>query len=175
MPIFNPGTLTGEETFFEGPAGWAKRVEIPDSNRNKKYSISSWLLFAPRAHPMWAFHTFDIIRLAVLDENDPLPQLNFPEATHEYLVLSLNPEYQPYTAESLAKLRSAHIVPYLTPPDAHGQFEATDEAMQLLACYAARSVASGHLVPDSDYRESWQVLLGRTLEHMQTGCPDDSG
>jgi hypothetical protein len=165
-------TVTGDETKFEGDSGWSEIVPIPPEARNAEHNISAWLLFAPSAHPMWSFHLMYAVDLK--PHVGFSANLAFPEATHEIGVLALNPESQPYTVEDLQRIVSAELgsIPYLEPPDAVVQVSATDEQVRLLAIYAARAVAHGQLVPDSDYASSWSESLRDKLQHLQTGGHD---
>ncbi|HEV2175236.1 MAG TPA: hypothetical protein VGR71_16805 [Nitrospira sp.] len=165
--------LTGDETEFEGPAGWAKLVPIPDDVPNASENICTWLLFAPGAHPMWSYHALYVIRLRKV-AGMSLPNYRFDDANHEFGVLALHPEHQPYTVASyLAHLDGGNgHIPYLMPPDTCTQVACSDEQARILASYAARAVAIGHLVPDSDFAHSWDLALADTLQHIQTGGHD---
>lgn len=165
-----PRFVTGEETKFEGRSGWSEVIPIPPEARNAKENLCAWLLYAPRAHPMWAFHV-----LYVLDLNaDPFMEKQFEEATHEIGVLALNPEFQPYTVVELQGTLEAPgtTMPYLTPPDVIVQVTASDEQAKLLASYGARASAEGSLVPDSDHARAWEGSLRSTLQHIQAGGHD---
>lgn len=162
--------LTGDETEFEGPGGWAKLIPVPDDVRNASENVATWLFFAPEAHPLWSSHILCVIRLREVPGMPP-PQLAVPGATHEFGVLALNPEYQPYTVESYLDhlTKSEKGVPYLTPHDACVQVSASDDQAKLLGAYAARAVTVRHLIPDSDYASRWDRALRETLQHIQTG------
>lgn len=161
--------LTGAETEFEGKFGWAKRVPISPDNDNAIFSIASWLIFAPSAHPMWSFHSLEAITLTDLPGRK-LAHRQFPEATHEILVLALNPEFQPYTVAEIASAAEQNAgLPYLTPPDVVFQLTAKDHEIERLCAYGARACVDGRLVPDSDYRSHWQRAFTDTLQHLQAG------
>lgn len=162
-------TLTGDEKEFVGPAGWANRIEFPP-NIAKNGEICTWLLYAPDAHPMWAFHLLYAVHLRA-QEGLGEPYKEFPDATHEIGVISLNPENQPYTEESYTEIlrTKGPRELYLTPFDALVQVSASDEQAKRVTAYAARSAAYGALIPDSDYREHWDRAIKDTLQHEQTG------
>lgn len=163
-----PPKLTVNETRFSGQYGWAVRATLDSANQNAKFCVVSWLLYAPAAHPLWSFHTLDVIRLLPAEDGEKPPVLRFPEATHELLVLSLHPEYQPYTVEDVnRRIRENSGIPFLTPPDVVEQFAASDSEMELLAAYAARAVCHGMLIPDSDFRSQWHSSLEKTLAHIR--------
>ena len=165
MPDF-----TGLEESFEGEYGWAKLVKIPADARNAEVNLNGWLLFAPYAHPMWAFHLMYVIQLRNSDGVQPAKRA-FPEATHEIGVLALYPEEQPYTVEQLEnRMRSKRKpLPYLSPPDVVVQLQCTDDEARKLASAAAWGCCYGHLIPDSDGQSAWTPVLLNTLQHVRTG------
>ena len=163
----NPGELSGDETEFDGPYGWARKLKLHDGNQRSKFGIASWLLFAPHAHPLWSYHTLDIVHLRTLPD-EPAPVLRFRDATHELLVISLNPEDQPYTIEEVQhKYDTNQGLHFLTPPDVSEQLECSDDEARKLAAYAARACCHGILLPDSDGRSGWRMSLGKTLKHLR--------
>lgn len=166
--------LTGTETTFEGAYGWAKRLTILQSNHNAQFAVTSWLLFSPRAHPFWSYHTLDVIRLIEVPGTEPAYHA-FEGSTHELLVLALQPREQsgtpqerPYTLTECNQLLAENKgLPYLTPPDVVAQLTGTDAEAELLAAYMAWAVANGMLLPDSDYQSWWLESLTETLAHIR--------
>lgn len=156
--------LTGSETKFEGKFGWAQDIPISPKANNAENNLAAWLIYAPNAHPIWAFHILSLLRL-----DDECVRL-YENATHEILVLSLDPEFQPYSVEKLSGDMAQKLdIPYITPADFVGQITATDEQAKLLIVYAARACTVGHLIPDEDYRPQWSAAVEETLQHITTG------
>lgn len=162
-------SVTGEETQFKGNGAWSEIVPIPPEARYADENVCMWLLYAPAAHPMWAYHVMYVIDLSYPDLNK-----QFPSATHEIGILALNPERQPYTVADLQQImrNPEDSIPYMTPPDFAIQLSASEEQVKLLAIYGARASAEGKLIPDSDYALSWERSLRDTLQHLQTGGHD---
>ena len=154
---------------FKGPVGESWRVDLPDGMQVNS-SIVVWLFDAPYAHPFWRNHAMYVVHLRPT-EDFPEPDLHFEGATHEFGVMALDPENQPYTVASYLMAVDQTVPrgrsPYLTPHDAIEQVICTDKEAKLLAAYAARAVAFGHLIPDSDGSAAWGPSLRQTLLHIR--------
>jgi hypothetical protein len=165
--------ITGSETSFKGPYGRAASVPLPDVP-DAAESLCTWLLTAPKYHPVWTQYLMPVVRLRDIDGFPP-PKRQFPGATHELIVVALDPEHGPYTAESLLRYMTgeeAGGLPYLTPANIAHQVEGTDEEISHLAAYAAWGVTAGMLNPETGdapgyIREGWKVSLVRTLAHIR--------
>lgn len=128
-------------------------------------NIASYLIFAPLAHPLWSWHVLSVVHLRETPELGPPRHVAFPGATHEVLVLALDPR------------KDAQLDPddpmtwkFLVPPDVvHQVILEDDDAAATLADQVARAVASGDLIPDSDWRSLWVAALDLTAEHSRLG------
>ncbi len=155
IPIFDKVT---------GPAGTAEPIPFDLDDPEAAETVASWLLTAPAAHPVWTQYALVVVRLRDDVPGFPPPHRRFVGATHELLVLALNPDGGPYTGAALAE---GKVLPYLMPPNLVEQFEATDHEMQDLASLAAQAVAHGILNPDTDGRAAWLPVLVKTLAHTR--------
>lgn len=112
-------------------------------------TIGNWMIHAPWMHPFWSWHYLSLVHLRELDGVSP-PNMQFPEATHEFLVLALNPEHEP----DWGKLY------YLTPPSITQQFIAENDAQALEWIeLILPQIAEGELSVDSDFRSTWFHFL----------------
>ena len=164
MPEF-----TGLEEKFSGQFGWAERLKTLPDDHNSSEDCGSWLVFAPFAHPMWSYHMLYVVKLRPIEGAPPL-KLHFEGANHEIGSVALNPEYQPYTAETyLLMMRETdrEYSPWLTPNDVVEQFECTDDEATHLGVAAAWACVNGFLVPDDDGRSDWLPVLTKTLAHLR--------
>jgi hypothetical protein len=165
--------ITGQETSFKGPYGHAVLVPLPDVPQAAE-SLCTWLLTAPQAHPLWSQYLLPVVRLRDI-EGFPPPKRKFPGATHELIVVALNPEHGPYTAENLRRYMDgaeAGGIPYLTPVNIAHQIEGTDSEALLLAANAAWGVTVGALWPETSdaperTRAEWKSSLVKALAHIR--------
>lgn len=156
-----------ERKKLTGPYGEAELMAVPET---RKAGLVWWLITAPLAHPVWSQYLLSVITLA--DRPDQAPAyLHFPGATHELMVVALNPGVPPqrYTAESL---ESGATINYLEPLNVVEQFTATDDEMRELAELACGGVVNGRLNPETAdaperIREHWLTACVRTLAHMR--------
>ena len=126
---------------LEGPYGTAELVPIPDIPSAAE-TVCTWLLTAPRAHPLWSQYAIVAVRLRDLPGFPP-PTRQFDGATHELLVIALNPEHGTMTPKRAVRFwRKGRSLPYLTPVNIAHQIEGTDEEAAELAKDGARAASS---------------------------------
>lgn len=167
MPDYDPAI-----TEHVGLCGRAERLPQPDIPEASE-TVSHWLLTAPPYHPLWSQYMLAGIRLRddVPWRPEP-PHRQFPGATHELLVVALNPDQGPYTGEKMLSYAHTGDLPYLLPVNHAHQFEATDEELEQLAWFAAFGVVHGVLNPETAdaperIRENWLAALVKTLAHIR--------
>ena len=156
-------------TRYEGTFGTAERLDYPTDRPANRASVATWLLTAPQAHPLWTQYALMVVSLAPFDGVPPA-KLRFEGATHELLVVALQPD-QRWTAERVESL-SWPSLPYLLPVNVCEQFTATDDEMRALAAMAAQGVVHGLLWPETAdapdrVREAWLESLVKTLAHVR--------
>lgn len=153
---------------IKGPCGTATQLEIPDEPWARQ-TADHWLLTAPMYHPLWSQYVLACVRLEDDVPGFPPPHRQFPGATHELLVVALNPEHGPYSRE---KLREPGDLKYLTPVNICHQFIATDAEMRAVVPLAARAVVHGALNPETGdaperIRQEWLSSLVKALAHAR--------
>lgn len=152
---------------FHGPAArvWKVTAPIPQGEPRADMHLGAYLIYAPAAHPFWAWHVMAGIALRDAPGLPPAHR-HYPEAEYELLVLALSPDHSP------ADPRTAMVGEYkaMTPPDAVAQWHGTDDeqARELIET-CAKAVADGVLIPDSDFAQSWKATVTATAEHYQPG------
>lgn len=156
-------------TEHTGRAGSACLVPVAPDVPNASESVASYLITAPYYHPVWSQYGLEVIRLRDVPGMPP-PVLKFQGATHEIMVVALNPEHGPWTAEKV--IAAQHQTPILTPINIAEQFEATDEEMRALADLLVQAVVHGMLNPEtadapSRIREQWLTVAVKTLAHIR--------
>ncbi len=148
-----------------GNRGRAWRARLPDPGQRSKTdtdgTVAAWLVHAPAAHPFWSWYLVSVIHLRPIAGVKPAV-ITKPGATHELMILALNPEH------ALPPLDLQSGVRYLTPIDVVEQFEAANDAVanQILEL-SVRAIVTGYLSPDQDWRRDWRESIrddGRTLQ-----------
>lgn len=155
----------------KGPYGEATKLTVPDIPQAAE-TLCAWLITAPSYHPAWCQYVLSVVRLRDL-EGWPVPKRDFDGASHELIVLALDPSGGDlHTPETLAFFFESGTLPYLTPVNIVQQHEATDEEMDELARLACFAVVHGALCPETAdapelVRENWLASATKTLAHIR--------
>lgn len=159
--------LTGRETRYDGGYGNAVIVPVPDTPQASE-TVCTWLLTAPYASPAWSQYNLVVVRLRDDAPGFPPPARHFPGSTHELLVVALDPDHGPYTAENMSRFHDGSL-PFLTPVNVVHQLEGTDDEASMLAAYAAWGVTAGVLSPEPAVPRpsDWDIALVKTLAHIR--------
>jgi hypothetical protein len=155
---------------LEGSYGTAEAVPLPDIPEAAE-TVCTWLLTAPRAHPLWSQYMLGVVRLRDLPGFPP-PARQFDGATHELHVVALNPGRGTLTVADMERFMRAGGWPFLLPVNIAHQIEGTDEEALRLAEMAAMGVVLGILWPETGdapeaIRVGWKASLVRTLAHAR--------
>lgn len=162
--------ITGQETEFDGPYGRAAAWPVPD-HPSAAETVCSWIVTHPQGHPLWSQYLLAVVRLT--DHPDFLPPIRqFDGATHELLVVALDPDKGPYAPDTMDRFLDASL-PFLTPVNVAHQIEGTDDEARLLAAYGAWGVTVGALWPETAdapdrVRAQWKSSLVKTLAHIRS-------
>lgn len=159
-------------TLHIGPRGRAQQLDIRTALRGAECTVTWWLLEGPW-HPVWPQFVLSVVHLRPMP-GWPAPNLHFDGATHELLVVALNPGDPPaqHKAATLTEGGFRAVGGYLKPVDVVHQFTATDSEMVELAELCARACVDGLLTPSTDdarttLRETWLTSCVRTLAHIR--------
>lgn len=127
--------------------------------------ISSWLVNMPGAHAFWAYWTLSIVSLRDFPGVPPANK-RYPEAEYEFMIMAINPEACPNPDPDLV----ADGYPWLEPLDVVEQFHGISEMdCRRLAEGAVKTILSGKISPDQDYRSAWKALIAGTVQHLVEG------
>lgn len=114
-------------------------------------TVCVWIVYAPWAHPVWNSYAVVLVHLREMEGAKP-PTLAFPGATHETLILAVDPKLQ---------LDVAVAVPYLMPPNFVGQLKVdSDDAAAARVEAEVREICAGRLNPDTDAIRQWVAIYG---------------
>lgn len=153
-----------------GPLGRAEKLDVPEIPESAE-TVCHWLITAPAYHPAWSQYLLPVVRLRDGIPGMPPPKRQFQGATHELIVVALNPEHGPYTAENMARFHGGGL-PFLTPVNIAHQIEGTDSEAEQLAYYAVKGIVNGVLNPETAraparIRAEWKSSLVKTLAHLR--------
>lgn len=124
-------------------------LALANDATSRRASVGCWFVYAPWMHLAWAWHYVGLIHLRTIP-GAPVPRLDFPQATHEFVVYALDPNHD-VIAEALRPLSPVSIVQ---------QFDAaSDSHARLIVEDALELVAQGRCSVDSDFRPTWRHLL----------------
>lgn len=155
-----------------GPYGHAEPIPMPDIPVAAE-TCCAWLITAPHAHPAWTQYQLAVVRLRDNMPGFPPPKRHFIGATHELLILAINPDHGPWTvAAALEALHADRGIPFLTPVNLVLQFEATDDEMRQCADLSCRAIVNGHLSPEAplgreSFTAAWLESWTKTLAHIR--------
>jgi hypothetical protein len=141
----------------------AWRVPVDNAPEGHAGVGCDWLVHRPGAHPLWWWYMVAIVHLRPLHDLDR-PAIQFPGATHEALIVSLDPEHE---LPDLDTWGPAHM---LQPPDLAAQFIVNSDAQaaEVGDLLVTHIVIDGQS-PDSDHRSYWTEAVENTAEHLRLG------
>lgn len=103
-----------------------------------------------------------------------VPDLQFPDASHEFLIFSL--ESPPGCPDRNPDPDDVSTWYMLQPPDAVVQVSGiTDEQAAVIVDLMVQTILAGRASPDSDYRRWWEGAIRETAEHYRGGHPAPGG
>lgn len=147
-----------------GPAGTATELGPDD---RWPASVAAWFLTCPGQSSAWDSYLLGVVHLREL--NGRAAHISAPGATHELLLVALNPEHSPVRDDprTWGFLLPHNVCEQVQLPD--------DQAARQLVDACAQLVVDGLLFaepPLSGQREPWHSVVTATVEHLQ-GKHDD--
>lgn len=125
--------------------------------------LGSWLINYPGAHPFWEYWMLTCVTLADVPGVPPAKK-HFPEATHELLILAIDPKW----SVQLEDFMGGGTMPFLSPTDVvyQAQLPSDDLAVHLMEL-TAKDIVNRGSSPDQDYRTRWKEVLDKTSAHLR--------
>lgn len=165
---------------IEGRWATAWRIPRPENHNVTDWNgtVDHWLIHSEHAHPAWHYFWLSCVHLRPIEGQSRPPVLQFPDSTHEILLVALNPKYEPWDPDTAMERLSAmwdnNQSPMLTPINVIKQLrDATDEQATKMLELIAKSLTIGHLPLEPDgilgAREWWEQVIDRTMEHIRLG------
>lgn len=129
-------------------------------------TLCLYLLHCTWSHPMWSWYHICGIHLRDIPGVKP-PHKHFPEASHEIMILALNPRMKP-DPDLLAQ--GKQDLDFLTPPDLiHQVTGITDDQFKQLVQEVVVTIVEGRMAPDQDFRGLWRRAIDATVQHIKEG------
>ena len=129
-------------------------------------TLALYLLHCGWSHPFWHWYHICGIHLRPIPGVRP-PKKFFPEASHEIMILALDPKVQ-HDPDLLAS--GEQELSYLSPPDLiHQVGDLTDDQFKQLVQDVVLAIVEGKASPDQDWREWWRRAIDETAEHIREG------
>lgn len=150
-----------------GPAGTATFLHLdkgtPD-RREQDATLACWWLDCPGQSPFWRYYMLAVVHLRPIEGQEHEPIITMPHATHELMVVALDPEPEPNPEDTKTwrYLRPTNVVEQVQLPD--------DQAAVHLLHHAAQAVVSGVLwaePPLSGQVEPWRTSVLKTAAHLR--------
>lgn len=165
------GTAILEPPTASGSGGQAWRIRLPPVGQRARpdhdATVDAWIVRVPGAHVCWDHWALTVVHLRSI-AGVRAAHRHVPEATHEFLILALNPE------KPLPPLDAAHAgfqIHWLTPIDVCMQFMARSDAVAAeILELAVTSIVDGHASPDQDWRPWWTRAIAETAQHFADGA-----
>jgi hypothetical protein len=133
---------------------------VPVSEQPVAYGrLAAWLVTGP-FHAFWHYWMLSIIHLRSLPDG-PEAVKTYPEATHEFSILSLDDAggHDPKDTSGWLPLQ---------PPDVCEQFHGlTDEQGVCMLRTFVQAICDGKISPDSDHRRFWHILIQQAMRHPE--------
>lgn len=154
------GMLPPQAPEMSGDAGMVWHYDIDGILRrspggpSRELTVAAWLVHAPVAHPVW--HGYAVLGVCLRDmPGAPKAVINLAGATHEIIVMALNPDF-PLLIDDRPH--------FLHPANFAGQFIApSDDAASQRIRAVVQEVVDGVLSPDTDARRDWVARFGDSM------------
>lgn len=117
-------------------------------------SVSLWMIEAPWAHPLWHSYIISLVDLKERPTDREKPTLYFPTATHEFMLLAMNPDKP---REQAFKFVNGLT---LAPTNFGAQMASDDVQAAKLIEATVKEILSGDLSPDTDFTHEWVRRFG---------------
>jgi hypothetical protein len=147
---------------LSGPAGTA--VEVTQGQTAAwPATVASWFLTCPGQSPAWENYILGVVHLRPI-EGAPAPIVTVPHATHEVIVIALDPARQPVATDpsTWRMLTPLNVCEQIQLPD--------DDAARDLLRLCAEAVVAGVLPAEpamSGAREPWRTTLLQSSAHAR--------
>lgn len=154
---------TGDQ--LEGVAGTATEilVEGPFPRPELAATLASWFLHCPGQSPAWSHYVLSVIHLRPIEGARPAV-IRVPGATHEVVLLALDPTLEPQPTDS-------ETWSFLTPVNVMEQVELPGDDQAVTLCrLSAQAVVAGYFwaePPLSGQVEPWRTSMIKTAAHLR--------
>lgn len=142
------------EPTLTGRHGKAWKIDVSKHAKAFPACIALWMVEAPWAHPFWHSYIISLVDLKERPTDEVKPTLYFPTATHELMVLAMDPRL----AREQAFERVSGLCLY--PPNFGAQMTSDDATADKLIEATVKEILAGDLSPDTDFTFEWVKRFG---------------
>lgn len=129
-------------------------------------TLSAYVVSVYGAHPLWNWWLVSAIHLRDVP-GMPAAEKEYPEATHEFLILTINPKSCPPDPDN-------SNYEYLVPVDVQIQFDGIDDDQVRELCQqAVTAIVDGRMNPDQDYRSVWNSSIKLAVQAIKGTIKND--
>ena len=144
-----------------GPMGTASKVE-PEvfANLDQTATLGAWFIDSPASSPFWSCYLLALVHLRPIEGARP-PQLQYPGAEYELLLVALNPDAKPVADD-------VETWAYMSPPNVCVQFDSVTDAQAIeLLGVIAQACLDGFLPLESDLLDIENQKTYRPVAHEE--------
>lgn len=148
---------------------WSVPLIAPEDRPVPDYrgTVACWMLDVPGAHPLWNMYSLCVLHLRAIEGVRPAI-VRVAGATHELMILALDPERALPSLEALGRCEAP--LRWLSPIDVMQQFIVKNDAQaERVGELAVRAIVAGVLSPDQDHRRAWEIAVRETAAHVLDG------
>lgn len=142
------------EPTLTGRHGRAWLIDTSKFEKAFPACIALWMVEAPWAHPFWHSYIISLVDLKERESDEEKPTLYFPTATHEFMVLAIDPRKKRMQAFEMVSDFCLH------PPNFSAQMTSDDVQAAKLIEATVKEILSGDLSPDTDFTHEWVRRFG---------------
>lgn len=151
------------DNYYSGPGTGMVLVIAIVSMVSLSAGISQWLLKSEKGifHPIWDRWGLSVVHLRNIPGVKP-PVLQFPGATHELVIVSLDPEADPIDPDQVEP-----GLPWMQPVEVTQQFTVPKDTHALMLLEGVvESIVEGYSSPDRDYRRLWEEAILKSADNL---------
>lgn len=150
---------------LEGPAGVAREVIVDEFDTvDQSATLACWFLTCPGQSPAWENYLLSCVHLRPVEGAEHDAVINVPGATHELMVLAMNPDFHPVAEdpETWGFLRPTNVIEQFEVPSDNDAIRLTGQTVRAVldGIFWAEPPLAGQVEP-------WRSSIIRTSAHYR--------
>jgi hypothetical protein len=148
---------------------WLTNISRRVPKAKRETTVVQWLVEAPGGRPLWSWSWYIVACVHLREvKGAPAPSLHFPGATHELIMVALDPAARLPSVEAWGRPGTPQPR-ILMPLDQCVQFIVADDEQAAVLTVKCVEVIMAGMTPDSDFRGWWGEAVASTAEHIRLG------